>query len=88
MFTDFNKLLQRPKIGSTVKQYQSQLLQSTQKDIDKLKNKLFTQDKMDKTLNKVRDMPDIVHKVVWLNNLNQKIRLFQDKLATILGPHW
>jgi hypothetical protein len=31
---------------------------------------------MDKTLNKVRDMPDIVHKVVWLNNLNQKIRLF------------
>lgn len=41
VFSDFNKLLMRPKIRSTITQYQSQLLMQVHKDIEKLKTKLF-----------------------------------------------
>jgi len=88
VFSDFNKLLMRPKIRATITQYQSQLLNQVHKDIDKLKNKLFQQDKMDKTLNKARDLPDIVNKIVWMNNLNKKLKFYQDKVSTILGANW
>lgn len=88
MFSDFSKLLTRPKIRSTITQYQSQLLNQVQKDIEKLKTKLFNQDKLDKTLNKVRDFPDIVNKFVWMNNLSKKLKFYQDKVSTILGANW
>lgn len=31
---------------------------------------------MDKTLNKARDFPDIVNKIVWMNNLNKKLKFY------------
>ncbi len=43
---------------------------------------------MDKTLNKARDLPDIVNKVVWMNNLNNKLKFYQDKVSLILGATW
>ena len=88
IFSDFNQMIARPKIRSTIIQYQSQLLNQVHKDIDKLKSKLFHQDKMDKTLNKARDLPDIVNKVVWMNNLNNKLKFYQDKVSLILGATW
>lgn len=43
---------------------------------------------MDKTLNKARDLPDIVNKIVWMNNLSKKLKFYQDKVLTILGADW
>jgi hypothetical protein len=43
---------------------------------------------MDKTLNKARDLPDIVNKIVWMNNLSKKLKFYQEKIETILGSNW
>lgn len=43
------------------------------KDIEKLKEKLFNEGKMDDRLNETRDFPKIVNQIVWINQLDQKL---------------
>lgn len=31
---------------------------------------------MDKTLNKARDIPEIVNKIVWMNQLERKLKFY------------
>ena len=88
VFNDYNKLLMRPKIKGTVAQYQSQLLNQVHKDIEILKKKLLNQEKMDKTLNVTRDIPEISEKIVWMNQLQTKLKFYQDKVSKILGEDW
>ena len=66
----------RPKIRGTITQYQSELLRQVHKDIDLLKTKLLNQDRMDKTLNETRDIPEIVNKIVWMNQLERKLQFY------------
>lgn len=88
VFNDYNQLLMRPKIKGTVAQYQSQLLNQVEKDIEVLKKKLLNQEKMDKTLNMTRDIPEISEKIVWMNQLQTKLKFYQDKVSKILGEDW
>ena len=41
VFNDYNQLLMRPKIKGTVAQYQAQLINQVEKDIEVLKKKLL-----------------------------------------------
>ena len=88
VFNDYNQLLMRPKIKGTVAQYQSQLLNQVEKDIEVLKKKLLNQEKMDKTLNTTRDIPEISENIVWMNQLQTKLKFYQDKVSKILGEDW
>ena len=76
VFNDYNQLLMRPKIKGTVAQYQSQLLNQVEKDIEVLKKKLLNQEKMDKTLNTTRDIPEISENIVWMNQLQTKLKFY------------
>ena len=76
VFNDYNQLLMRPKIKGTVAQYQSQLLIQVERDIDVLKKKLLNQERMDKTLNVTRDIPEISEKIVWMNQLQTKLKFY------------
>ena len=43
---------------------------------------------MDKTLNKARDIPEIVNKIVWMNQLERKLKFYQERVSKILGEDW
>lgn len=43
---------------------------------------------MDKTLNVTRDIPEISEKIVWMNQLSNKLKFYQDKVSKILGEDW
>lgn len=88
VFTEFGKMLDRPKVKAMISSYQSTLLNSISKDIEKLKNKFFSQEKKGHELNKTRDMPDIVDKIVWMNNLTHKLKFYVEKISIILGGSW
>ena len=88
VFADYNQLLMRPKIKGTIAQYQSQLLNQVHKDIDILKTKLLNQDKIDKTLIFARDIPDVSNKIVWMNQIESKLKFYQDRVSKILGDDW
>lgn len=57
-------------------------------DIEALKKKLLNQERMDKTLNTTRDIPEISDKIVWMNQLQTKLKFYQDKVSKILGEDW
>lgn len=46
-------------------------------DVDKIKVKMLDEGKSDETLNYVRDFPDIVNKIVWINQLEAKLKFYQ-----------
>jgi hypothetical protein len=43
---------------------------------------------MDKTLNQTRDIPEIVNKIVWMNQLERKLQFYQERVGKILGEDW
>lgn len=73
VFSVYNKLFMRPKIRGAITQYQSQLLTQVREDVDRLKVKLLDENKVDETLNAVRDFPEVVNKIIWINQLEQKL---------------
>lgn len=88
VFADYNQLLMRPKIRGTITQYQSELLRQVHKDIDLLKAKLLNQERTDKTLIHARDIPEIVNRIVWMSQLENKLKFYQDRVSKILGEDW
>ena len=78
----------RPKIRGAITQYQSQLLTQVREDVDKLKVKLLDESKNDETLNHVRDFPMVVNKIIWINQLEQKLKFYQQRVKEVLGDDW
>ncbi len=78
----------RPKIRGAITQYQAQLLTQVREDVDKIKVKMLDEGKADETLNYVRDFPDIVNKIVWINQLEAKLKFYQQRVKEVLGDDW
>jgi hypothetical protein len=58
------------------------------KDIDLLKAKLLNQERTDKTLIHTRDIPEIVNKIIWMSQLEKKLKFYQDRVSKVLGEDW
>lgn len=43
---------------------------------------------MDETLNNVRDFPLVVNKIIWINQLEQKLKFYQKRVREVLGDDW
>jgi hypothetical protein len=57
-------------------------------DVDGLKKKLLNQSKIDKTLVTTRNISEISDKIVWMNQLEMKLKFYQEKVRQILGEDW
>jgi hypothetical protein len=64
------------------------LLTQVREDVDKLKVKLLDESKVDETLNHVRDFPQVVNKIIWINQLEQKLKFYQKRVKEVLGDDW
>ena len=43
---------------------------------------------MDERLNTTRDFPKIVNQIVWINQLDQKLQFYQNRIKEVLGEDW
>lgn len=58
------------------------------RDIDRLKEKLFNESRMDERLNETRDFPKIVNQIVWINQIDHKLQFYQNRIKEVLGEDW
>ncbi len=58
------------------------------KDIEQLKMKVLNENKTDNTLNAMRDFPEVTNKIIWINQLSQKLQFYQNRVKEVLGDDW
>lgn len=90
IFGKFNALFFRPHIKGAIQEYQVRLLQIVQKDIQALKDKFLK--KYSNTdaakISQVRDIPANSGQVIWAKQLNRRLRVYMERVESILGPDW
>ena len=88
IFAKFNALFFRPHIRGAIQEYQNQLLRIVQRDIKALKEKYLKYNQDAALITKVRDIPAYAGKLIWMRQINRKLKQYMDKVETILGKNW
>jgi dynein heavy chain 1 len=90
IFSKFNALFFRPHIRGAIQEYQTQLLQTVQKDIEALRDKFIRKFHNTETfkLSKVRDIPQTSGSAIWAKQLNGKLKKYMERVENVLGPQW
>lgn len=50
--------------------------------------KVLNENKTDNTLNAMRDFPEVTNKIIWINQLSQKLQFYQNRVKEVLGDDW
>ncbi|KAH3681221.1 hypothetical protein WICPIJ_007804 [Wickerhamomyces pijperi] len=88
VFSNFQSLLERPRIRGAVHDYQSQLLAIIKGEIDELQS-TFNNKSLDfSQLAKLRDFPSVAFNIVWGKQMEAKLDFLLSRLELILGADW
>ncbi len=88
VFNKFNALFIRPKIRAAIQEYQTRLLETVRKDIEGLKEKFLSDKQTSITMGKLRDIPQISGKIIWVRQIERKLAVYMDRVKDVLGPTW
>ena len=87
IFEKFKIIIKRPRIQSSIQEYQRSLINSIIKDLNDLKNKYEQgyQKSSAAKLCQIRGIPFISGEIIWMNQIQDKANLYREKVKNILG---
>jgi len=88
VFNQFNALFIRPKIRAAIQEYQTRLLETVRKDIESLKTKFLSDKQTSITMSRLRDIPPVSGKIIWVRQIERKLGIYMDRVKDVLGPTW
>ena len=94
-FQIFNPLFAMPKIKGAVQEYQAQLIEKVERDVDVLREKLLSNQNQAQehnhasgVLGKVRGFPDVSNKILWTRQIHRRLDVYMRRVEDVLGPNW
>ena len=90
IFEKFKIVIRRPRIQSTIQEYQRSLVNNIIKDLTDLKAKYEAgyQKSSAAKLCKIRGIPLISGEIIWMNQFEEKANSYKMKISNILGENW
>ena len=90
IFEKFKIIIKRPRIQSSIQDYQRTLLNSVANDLNSLKNKYNAgyENSSAARLCSIRGIPPVTGEIIWNNQFEQQANLYRDKIANVLGDSW
>lgn len=87
IFGKFNQLFFRPSIQSAIQEYQQQLVDTVQKDMDCLQKKYLQKyaSTSNCKLSNIRDIPNVSGNIIWIKQIASKMSKLLQKLQNVLG---
>ena len=90
IFEKFKIIIKRPRIQSSIQEYQRTLLHSIIKDLNELKTKYKNGYLKSSAaqLCKIRGIPLISGEIIWMNQFEDKANSYRIKVSNVLGEAW
>lgn len=90
IFEKFKMIIRRPRIQSSIQEYQRSLIHNITKDLNDLKAKFnagYLKSSAAK-LCQIRGIPLISGEIIWMNQFEEKANLYRGKISNVLGDTW
>jgi len=90
IFEKFKLVIKRPRIQSSIQEYQRSLINNIIKDLTDLKDKYDAgyQKSSAAKLCKIRGIPLISGEIIWMNQFEEKANSYKIKITNLLGESW
>ena len=90
IFEKFKLVIKRPRIQSSIQEYQRSLINNIIKDLTDLKDKYDAgyQKSSAAKLCKIRGIPLISGEIIWMNQFEEKANSYRTKITNLLGESW
>ncbi len=86
----FNALFVKPRIQNAIREYQDQLIHTVKNDIELLQTKFKNkyQKSEARRMSKIRDLPPVSGAIIWANQIDRQLRMYQTRVEDVLGKRW
>ena len=90
IFNKFSKLMKRQRVQNAIQEYQTQILESIEKNLLELRDKLLNEYENDSAsqMSKIKGIPDVSGKTIWYHQFNRKANVYKKRIEVILGENW
>jgi dynein heavy chain 1 len=90
IFEKFKIIIKRPRIQSSIQDYQRTLLNSVTEDLKSLKEKFNAgyEKSSAARLCAIRGIPPLSGELIWNNQFEEQANLYKYKIANVLGDSW
>ena len=90
IFEKFKIIIKRPRIQSSIQDYQRTLLDNVSKDLNNLKDKFTAgyEKSSAARLCSIRGIPPVSGEIIWNSQFEEQANLYKDKIANVLGDEW
>ena len=90
IFKRFQQLSQKQRIHLGIQEYQTSLVNEIRSNLTELLNTLLEGYPANTAsqMSKIKGIPDVSGKIIWLKQFERKAKMYQKKAAIILGDNW
>ena len=90
IFERFKIIIKRPRIQSSIQDYQRTLIHNVSEDLNKLKEKYNSgyENSSAAKLCSIRGIPPITGEIIWNNQFEKQANSYKNKIANVLGDFW
>ena len=90
IFERFKIIIKRPRIQSSIQDYQRTLIHNVSEDLNKLKEKYNSgyENSSAAKLCSIRGIPPITGEIIWNNQFEKQANSYKNKIANVLGDSW
>ncbi len=87
IFEKFNKLITRPRVQQNIQDYKNSIVNSIISNLKAVKDKILTgfENNPNSQLSKIRGIPEVSGKIIWLKQFQRKLDCYLDQLKLVLG---
>jgi dynein heavy chain 1 len=82
--------MKRQRVQNAIQEYQTQILESIEKNLLELRDKLLNEYENDSAsqMSKIKGIPDVSGKTIWYHQFNRKANVYKKRIEVILGENW
>ena len=90
IFERFKIIIKRPRIQSSIQDYQRTLIHNVSEDLNNLKEKYNSgyENSSAAKLCSIRGIPPITGEIIWNNQFEKQANSYKNKIANVLGDFW
>ena len=81
--------MKRQRVQNAIQEYQTQILESIEKNLLELRDKLLNEYENDSAsqMSKIKGIPDVSGKTIWYHQFNRKANVYKKRNEVILGEN-
>ena len=90
IFSKFNPLFVRPRIRSTIKKYQADLIKNVSSSVTTIQKKFLQKYELSSAavFADLRDIPPVAGKIMWAKLMEKQLNLLMQRMESVLGKGW